>query len=323
MTVFNPYIIHPFAPNHLGYSGLDRDDAARADDHLIDQLITQPETRIMPVWHSANYFAPAADDNAPPEMGCLSGGDQDAGMGLRCCELADTLIYLGRDRDGHAYIAADISTLSEDARDALGLPGYFADLREVSPLIDGYEGSILGYARALCFWHQRHQFCSVCGHATFIAHSGHVRKCSHADCAAPHFPRTDAAIIVKVTYQDRILMGRQPVWPEGMMSVLAGFVEPGETLEHAVAREVFEEAGIRVKDVRYQHSQPWPFPASLMLGFTAIAEHDQLNVNYNEIEHAGWYTRQDIANFSDMGLFLPRKLSIARRLIDKWLAQDT
>ena len=130
-------------------------------------------------------------------------------------------------------------------------------------------------------------------------------------------------MIVRVTFEDKILLGRQAIWPEGMMSTLAGFVEPGETLEHAVAREVFEEAGITVRNVCYQHSQPWPFPASLMLGFSAEAISDSLTVNHQEIEYANWFSRDEIMKFDEKGMFLPRKLSISRRLIEEWLSPQS
>ena len=134
-----------------------------------------------------------------------------------------------------------------------------------------------------------------------------------------HFPRTDSAVIVAVTFEDKILLGRQATWPKGMLSVLAGFVEPGETLEHAVAREVYEEAGVITRNVSYQHSQPWPFPASLMVGFRAEAVSNKLTINTQEIEIAEWYSREEIAKFDGVTMYLPRQLSISRRLIEEWL----
>ena len=173
-------------------------------------------------------------------------------------------IYLV-DRSQIEYICLDISNCSDVSLELLSTEGQFADLREVDPSISGDDGSILAYAKAMCYWHGSSKYCSVCGHAATSSAGGHIRLCTNEDCTATHFPRTDAAVIVAVTFEDRILLGRQPTWPDGMLSVLAGFVEPGETLEHAVAREVFEEAGLIVKNVCYQHSQPWPSPASLML----------------------------------------------------------
>ena len=312
MTVFDPYIIHPFAPNNLGYGGLDRDDLARDGEDIFSHLNQASNTRYLPVWRSMNLFAGTIADNQPPEL-CWLTIDEIAPF----TELATSQIYLGKDTAQNRYVAIDVSAFEQ--AEQLVPKGQFSDLREASPLIDGAQGSILAYARAICFWHQRHGFCSVCGHPTIIGRAGHVRNCTNSDCNAPHFPRTDAAMIVRVTYDDKILLGRQAIWPEGMMSVLAGFVEPGETLEHAVAREVYEEAGIIIKNVRYQHSQPWPFPASLMLGFSAEATSNKLSVNHQEIEYADWFSRDDIASFEQRGMFLPRKLSISRRLIEEWL----
>jgi NAD+ diphosphatase len=147
-----------------------------------------------------------------------------------------------------------------------------------------------------------------------------VRRCADAACNAEHFPRTDPAVIMLVTHEDHALLGRQRVWPAGMHSTLAGFVEPGESLEEAVAREVMEEAGVRVVDVRYHSSQPWPFPASIMLGFHARALRRDLAVDAEELETAGWFSRDFLSRAHDPEVFrLPRPDSIARRLIEDWL----
>jgi len=314
MTVFDPFSIHPFAPNKLGFGGLDREDHARSDEGIFARLAQQKTTRYLPVWRSMNLFAAQQTAEEVPALCWL-----DASQIAPFAPYDPVYIYLGTDRDNNGYVAMDISACDEAEADRLTPAGRFSDLREASPLIDGDQGSILAYARAICFWHQRHGFCGVCGHATTVERAGHVRACTNHDCKAQHFPRTDAAMIVRVTYGDNILLGRQAIWPVGMMSTLAGFVEPGETLEHAVAREVFEEAGIIVKNVIYQHSQPWPFPASLMLGFSAEAVSDRLQINHHEIEHAEWFSKADIQKFDQKGMFLPRKLSISRRLIDEWL----
>lgn len=318
MTVFDPYSLHPYRPNHLGFGGVNRDDDARSAAELLPSLMSQNSTKILPVWKSLNLFSQPLNADAPPQMAWLSGDDL-----TRLSPVVTETIYLGQQADKTSIVAVRLADdAHKDPAEMFAEAGYFGDLREASPLIDGAEGSILAYARALCFWHQRHQFCGVCGSPAVSTHSGHQRLCTSQTCSSPHFPRTDPAVIMLVTDGDKVLLGRQPQWPEGMLSALAGFVEPGETIEHAVAREVYEEVGINVRDVRYQHSQPWPFPASLMLGFTAEAETTTLTVNTDEIEQAGWYSRQDIARFNDKGLYLPRKLSIARRLIDDWLTSE-
>src|SRR5262249_4560440 len=154
--------------------------------------------------------------------------------------------------------------------------------------------SLLAYARGLMHWHARHGFCGVCGSRTESASAGHVRKCTNPDCGASHFPRTDPAVIMLVHDGDKALLGRQKVWPQGMYSTLAGFVEPGESLEETVRREVYEETGIAVGEVVYHSSQPWPFPASLMIGFHAEARSRTINRVDSELEDAGWFSRAEL-----------------------------
>ena len=313
MSVFDPHLIHPTAPHHLSHGGLDRNDLARSDTSFIERLFDLPSTRYVIVWRALNFFKHG--EAGLSAMQCLS-------LNAVAQFLDGALsIYLGKDRNENEYVCLDISSYDEDRLISLSNYGQFGDLREAAPSIAGDDGSILAYAKAMCHWHARLDFCSVCGSPARSSQAGHTRVCGNTDCAATHFPRTDSAVIVAVTCEDKILLGRQPIWPDGMLSVLAGFVEPGETLEHAVAREVFEEAGLIVKNVRYQHSQPWPFPASLMVGFRAEAVSDKLTVNTQEIETAAWFSRQDIQQFDGVSHYLPRKLSISRRLIDEWLAE--
>ncbi|MEJ2028191.1 MAG: NAD(+) diphosphatase [Limibacillus sp.] len=202
-------------------------------------------------------------------------------------------------------------------------PTEFADLRQVGPVLERWEGSVLAYARGLAWWHARHRFCGVCGHPTRMEMAGHQRRCENPECGASHFPRTDPAVIMLVhDGGDRCVLGRQAAWPEGRHSTLAGFVEPGESLEEAVAREVLEEVGIRVRDVTYHSSQPWPFPSSIMLGFHARADYGPLTVDPNELESAQWFERKAILESPGDALFqLPREDSIARQLILSWLEE--
>ncbi len=226
--------------------------------------------------------------------------------------------------DGHPeyFFTLDVSDMAEEALLSLiDMPCHFAELREVGPMVDGRDGSVLAYARAMLYWHGKHIYCGRCGQATSVEKMGHQRKCVSTNCGEMHFPRTDPAVIMLIEDGERVLLGRQAIWPEGMYSTLAGFVEPGETIEHATAREVFEEVGIQIGNIRYQHSQPWPFPSSLMLGLYATALTTELNINKDEIDHAQWFTRDELLNFADQGKFLPRQLSISRRLIDDWLYQ--
>ena len=191
------------------------------------------------------------------------------------------------------------------------------ELRPLAPLLPPDSASLLAYARALSLWKGRHRHCGVCGAPNQPARAGHVMRCSRAGCGTEAFPRLDPAIIVLVTDADgeRALLGRQASWPKDRYSTIAGFVEPGESLEDAVVREVEEETGVQVGDVEYVASQPWPFPSSLMLGFRAIARTDVITLRDGELEDAGWFTRADIAAGHPA---LPPPGAISARLIDAW-----
>jgi NAD+ diphosphatase len=191
------------------------------------------------------------------------------------------------------------------------------ELRPLTPALAPEAASLLAYARALSLWKSRHRFCGVCGAPNLAARAGHVLRCSREGCASETFPRLDPAIIVLVSDAggERALLGRQASWPAGRYSTIAGFVEPGESLEDAVLREVEEETGVHVTDVRYESSQPWPFPSSLMLGFRAVARTHEITLRDGELEDARWFTRADIAAGHPA---LPPAGSISARLIDGW-----
>ena len=183
--------------------------------------------------------------------------------------------------------------------------------------------ALYGGARSLVDWHARHRFCARCGAGTKPAKGGWQRDCG--SCGAQHFPRTDPVTIMLVEHEDKLLMGRQPRFPPRIFSALAGFVEPGETIEEAVAREVFEEAGVRVRDVTYIASQPWPFPSQLMIGCHSVAEDDALTVDHTELEEARWFTREELLAARAAGpegnetLIFPRSFAIAHHLVNWWL----
>jgi NAD+ diphosphatase len=191
------------------------------------------------------------------------------------------------------------------------------ELRPLAPTLPADAASLLAYARALVLWRARHAFCGVCGAPNVKARAGHVMRCTRPGCGTENFPRLDPAIIVLVTDPsgERALLGRQAAWPAGRYSTIAGFVEPGESLEDAVAREVAEETGVQVGEVRYDTSQPWPFPASLMLGFHAVARTEAITLRDGELEDARWFTRAEIAAGHPA---LPPAGAISARLIDAW-----
>ncbi len=299
--------------NFYAGGGIDRVSHLRTDAAWLAARLDDPSTRLIPVWRSqslvVNGESPGAVRIALAEA-----------RGL--LELARISVMLGLIDDA-AHVAIDLSHIDRQAiEDLLGPWGLITDLRRVGPLLERREGALLAYARGMLHWHQRHRFCGVCGAPTTSTRAGHVLKCTGSTCGAEHFPRSDPAVIMLVHHGERCLLGRQSIWPKGAYSTLAGFVEPGESLEEAVAREVFEETSVRVEDVRYHSSQPWPFPGSLMLGFHARAlDPSTLLADPEEIEDAQWFSRSDIAEFPRRGLFLPRMDSIARRLVEDWVAE--
>ena len=298
-------------PNFYSSNDLDRMDAQRRDPAWVADQLAQAGTRLVPVWRHRNFVA---RQEAPRAIFLETAGSQDL------LSRAQDVVVLGL-RERIAYVAIDLSSLeAPEAEPLLASRGEFLDLRAVGPLLDHWEGSILAYARGILYWHARHRHCGVCGAATESVDAGHARRCRAAECRTTHFPRTDPAVIMLVHDGERCVLGRQANWPPGMHSTLAGFVELGESLEDAVVREVAEEVGIEVADVRYHSSQPWPFPSSLMLGFHARYASGRLRVNPDELEGAGWFTRQQLlASPEDESFRLPRADSIARRLIETWL----
>ena len=299
-------------PGNFYTGGLDRVSHLRKDPDWLAERRAHPTSRFIPLWRGQNLIigpetdAPRAQFVPPEALG-----------------MPDTdLVLLGTDDEG-AYFAYDLSHLDEPPAALIPDPQtQFLDLRRVGPLMPRGEASMLAYARGMSYWHQRHRFCGVCGHPTRADEAGHVLRCTNEACATPHFPRTDPAVIMLVHDGDRCLLGRQKVWAPGMYSTLAGFVEPGESLEEAVAREVYEETRVTLDSVTYHSSQPWPFPASLMLGFHARAKTTDVTVDLSELEDARWYEKSWLLSHVDDETFrLPRKDSIARRLMEDWLGR--
>ncbi len=237
----------------------------------------------------------------------------------RAAEMADstrTTLYLGRSEQGRDHVAV-VWHDDESARPDPGVKGW-RTLREAGAELGDTDAGVLTSAVALANWHARHPFCPRCGSPTTPAQGGWVRVCQ--EDGGEHHPRTDTAIIVAVVDdEERILLGRGPHWPQGRMSVLAGFVEAGESLEAAVTREVHEEVGLQVRELAYRGNQPWPFPASLMIGFTARTSQTQLRLDPEEIAEAAWFSRGELAwSVRSGALALPPRVSIARRLVEDW-----
>ncbi len=307
----------PRQPNVYSGSPLDRVSHRRDDDAFVAGRLADPRTVFVPVWRSKSLLRRGADGSVEA---VLVGVEAAAALGL--AHRPQALLGLWGDR---AVFAIDLSA-EEDPMPGLAGMGevHFADLREVAGLLPAAEASVLAHARGLMHWRSRNRFCGVCGAACRPASGGHVMVCT--GCGASHFPRTDPAVIMLVTCrvggEERCLLAHNRRFPIARMySTLAGFVEPGESLEEAVAREVREEAGVTVRDVRYHSSQPWPFPSSIMLGFRAETDDPALTLDEEEIAEARWFTRSELRDPEACGIRLPRVDSIARRLIADWLEE--
>jgi NAD+ diphosphatase len=301
------------SPNPLSDPNFDRAAHRRLDAVWLEATRRSAEARVAPVWRSKPLVTPggAARRAAPIPADRFD------------WDMAIDSVFLGF-AAGRPWFAVDVSSFEEAAAASLFEGhGLFEDLRMVGLLLPSDEAALLAYAKGILWWHERHRFCGVCGQPTRAADGGHRRLCTNETCKAEQFPRSDPAVIMLIEHQGRCLLARGARFPANFVSVLAGFVEPGESLEDTVAREVFEECGIRVRDIAYASSQPWPFPSSLMLGFRAHTDDPALTLDPAEIVEADWYSRAQIRAMSDGGAVrIPPKLSISRRLIDDWLAED-
>ncbi len=307
----------------FGGSALDRAAQLRGDPGALAALLAAGS--VLPVWRGKPLFC----GEGPGRAGWVPAGHSVLAQG-------GATVFLGLD-EGVARFARDISAWapeagaeavqggffdpSEQRHPALPEDHAFVELRGVMTRLSPRDAELVATAKALLQWHTSHGFCATCGAPSEVAMGGWQRNCPA--CGAHHFPRTDPVVIMLVTHGNSVLLGRSPGWPEGMYSLLAGFVEPGETLEAAVRREVFEEAGIRLGAVGYLASQPWPFPASLMFGCRAEALTTEIALDPVEIEDALWITREEMVAVvagEHPRLKPPRRGAIAQFLIQAWLS---
>ena len=295
-------------PNPCLFSSepLDRDSVARSDFGWIKDQIANPDSILIPLYRGDPLIA----DGQPALLSAAARGEFD--------QSAET-VFLGR-RDGKAYFAIDASAAPDPARAPFAEIGEYTPLREAAAMLDGNDLAMIGQGRWFLDWHFRHRFCARCGGETRIADGGAKRQC--LSCEAEHFPRTDPVAIVLAVHDDACLLGRGPEWPPGFVSALAGFVEAAETPEECAIRELKEEAGVTLTDVRYQFSQPWPFPSSLMMGFIADATDRELTLDKTEIAEAQWLSRDEVnalrAGEKRDDVRLPPRFTIARQLIERW-----
>ena len=278
------------------HPGLDRAEHLREDAEALQRH--WPDARVLLIDADGDVLFDGAED--APEFG----------RGAHQAERADQAVFLGLDDAGDAWFALPADRSRHAAASRL-------DLRSAALRWPAVAASAYAQARALLHWQARTRFCGACGQALRLERGGFLARCP--GCGLEHYPRTDPAIIVAVSDGERLLLGRQASWPEKRWSVLAGFLEPGESLEQTVAREVMEEAGVRIHACRYLASQPWPFPAALMLGFEADAEPQPARIGA-ELEDARWFGADELRQLMATGeLLASPRLSISRWLLEDWL----
>jgi NAD+ diphosphatase len=295
--------------NSFSTGFLDRVSLKRSNEMWINDQINDESARIIPVSHSKILYT----SNQNPRTIYLT--KHDFSDFTNVCELS---ILLGIS-DQKTYFAIDIESMKSAPMLSDNNSAEFYDLKQVMPLLNSRDSALLAIARFMINWQSRNRYCGKCGAPTKSAQAGNLRVCEKSNCGQHHFPSMDPAIIVLVSFGEYCLLGRQKIWPKGMYSTIAGFVEPGESIEDAVIREVNEETGVAVEKLEYQHSQPWLFPSSLMLGFTAAAKGNEIKIDKNELEDARWFSRKEIKDHLKKGLLkLPSKVAIAYHLIKAW-----
>ncbi len=317
------------------YSGsrLDRGGVHRRDPDWVAAMMADPSARVVPVWHDRNLVHEL--DAKGEDLAVTLCDIPSLGAPRVAPLVAATFnwVFLGMDELTGPLFAVDLSALDEEQAVAVAGQGTFHDLRRIGPSVSIGEAAIMAYARGMLTWHRRNLHCGVCGSATRSVSAGHVRQCTNAQCGTEAFPRTDPAVIMLVERPAEggkpacCLLARHARLPRAVYSTLAGFVEPGESLEEAVAREVMEETGVVVDAWSYHGSQPWPFPASLMVGFRARGATSGITLDPQELDEARWFTAAELDAFGEWGddaaeRCLPRPDSIARSLVESWRAEQ-
>jgi NAD+ diphosphatase len=295
--------------NNFSTNFLDCVSEKRKNDTWLKSQLENESSSFIPIWDSKVL----CNQNQKAEPIFLSRKEfQKLHIG------SQSLILLGLIEDT-TYFSVKIKDKENASFLSKNNKGEFLNLKNINPLLKLQHSTLLSLARFMVDWNSKHRFCGKCGSPTKSAEAGNLRICKNEACKLNHFPSMDPAIIVLVSSAEKCLLGSQDFWPRGMYSTIAGFVEPGENIEDAVIREVKEETGISVTDIRYQSSQPWLFPSSLMLGFTAKAKNNNIIINQDELNDVRWFSREEIkAKVSNGTVKLPSKVSIAYNLIESW-----
>lgn len=286
----------------------------RTDEKWLSEQLECPDTLFIPVWQEKNLF----DVSCEPKIVSFKKSN------LENFPWNKFPVTLLGELDNKIYFSFSLDGGNTEVEKKFGSFGIFASLRRYAALLNKDEASLIAYSNALSNWQKRHRFCGTCGSKTILALGGHRLDCSNNDCNTQIFPRTDPAIITLIYKDDKCLLVRQPHWQPAQYALVAGFVEPGESLESAVAREIYEETGIEVTDIQYYSSQPWPFPGSIMLGFSAEAITNEITFHDKELVDARWVTRAEIIEgLKNKTLKSPTNFSIAFRLLEKWFNQGS
>ena len=296
--------------NTFSGNPLDRASDRRGDSAWIADRLADPATRVIALWRGAPLVT--------EEGGAVRLSRLPVGLAAEAAKRpGEDLLFLGLGR-GAAVFALDIEGDADPAEGPLQGRGRFQDLRSLATILTAEEAAVAATAKHVFEWQNRHRFCAACGHASAPADAGWKRVCP--GCRAEHFPRTDAVVIMLAVHEDRCLLGRNSAWPENRFSALAGFLEPGETLEEACARELKEEAGLEAISVAYHSSQPWPYPSTLMIGLIAQVSGAQAKPDQTELAEVRWLTREEARDVlaGRHEIHTPPPLAIAHQLLKSW-----
>jgi NAD+ diphosphatase len=309
--------------NTFAGNPLDRASDRRTNPEWIAQQLASSESLGIALWNGRPFVEPAqkAEDAAAEDPTGLQIAYLPAKLVGELAGGPERLLFMGLWKDT-AVFAVDLEDVADPGEGPLQGFGKFEDLRATALRLPPTEAAIVATAKQMFEWRRRHPHCAVCGQRSEAMDGGWKRKCP--SCETEHFPRTDPVVIMLAYHGDRCLLGRQEAWPKGMFSALAGFLEPGESIEEACARELSEEAGLRARKVRYHSTQPWPYPSSLMIGLIAEVEDDEGVADLAELSEIRWFTRsqaKDLIAGKLEGVAAPGKLAIAHQLIKAWVEE--